>query len=498
MANSTRSAGAAPPDKLDKGLLRLAGAIMFGALAVQLDATMVNVAFNTLLRDFHSTLSTIQWVGTAYLLAMAMIIPVTGWSIERFGAKTMWMTAVTVFLIGSILCGIAWSAPSLIIFRVVQGLGGGLILPLAQTILAQAAGPERLGRVMAAIGVPAILGPVLGPVLGGLIISDLSWHWIFYVNVPVCLIGLWYAARVMPSTPRQARSARQKLDVLGLALLSPGIALVVYGLSEAGTKASFDNTSVYGPLAGGLVLLIAFIAHALTTKIEPLMDLRLFRARGYSTSVAVIFLSGLALFGATTLLPLYYQQVRLYTPLHAGVLLIPQGVGLGLSLIIAGDLADKINPRGITIVGLLLAAAGTVVYTQLSPTSNLILLGAGLFVGGAGLGAALVPVLTAALRGMRGPEIARATSSVRIFQQLGASFGIAVLVVILQREYTSHLAAAGGHVTAAVASHAFGSTFWWPFAFALAACIPALFLPPRPKGPSGVEAAAAQNTAPVL
>jgi EmrB/QacA subfamily drug resistance transporter len=496
MSTTDSSAGQTPPDKLSPQLIRLAITIMFGAFAVQLDATMVNVAFNTFLKDFNSTLSTVQWVGTAYLLAMAMVIPLTGWSIERYGARAMWMFSITAFLAGSILCGVAWSVPSLIAFRVLQGIGGGMIIPLAQTILAQAAGPERLGKVMAAVGIPAILGPVLGPVLGGLIISDLSWRWIFYVNIPVCLVGLWAALRTM-SGERPVHAAPPKLDVLGLALLSPGIAALVYGLSEAGSRGSFTDGHVIVPIVAGVALLLIFVAKTLRTRIEPILDLRLFRSRGFASSSALVFISGISLFGATVLLPLYFQQVRGYTPLHAGVLLIPQGVGLGLSLMIAGDLTDKVNPRPLALVGLLLAAAGSLVFTQIGATTNLVLLGVAMAVSGLGLGAALVPVFAAALRGLRNDEIPRATSGVRIFQQLGASFGIAVLLVILQREIADHLKAAAGHVTANTAAHAFGATFWWPFAFALAACIPALFLPPKPAAEVGAEASA-ETRAPAI
>lgn len=494
--NPPSGRASAPPDKLSPELIRLAIAIMFGALAVQLDATMVNVAFNTFLKDFHSPLATVQWVGTAYLLAMAMVIPLSGWSSRRFGSRNMWIFSLAAFLVGSILCGVAWSALSLIVFRVVQGIGGGMIIPLAQSILAQAAGPERLGRVMAAVGVPSILGPVLGPILGGLIISDLSWHWIFYVNIPVCIVGIWAAWRTMGSASRGSADA-PKLDVFGLALLSPGIALLVYGLSEAGSRGSFTDAHVLIPVVIGVVLLLVFAWHALRTRIEPILDLRLFRSRGYATSTAMVFISGLALFGATVLLPLYFQQVRGYTPLHAGILLIPQGVGMGLALMVAGDLADRMNPRPIALTGMILAAAGTAVFTQLSDASSLVVIGAALFVCGAGLGAALVPVFAASLRGLRDVEIPRATTGVRIFQQLGGSFGIAVLLVIFQRQAADHVRAAAGHATAATAAHAFGATFWWPVVFTVIAVIPALLLPPKP--PAAVaDAAPAQSAAPAV
>src|SRR5262245_2993077 len=216
VSSVTATAIAAPApatDRLPRDLRALALAVMLGAVMVGLDATMVNVALDTLAREFHTSLATIQWVSTAYLLALATVIPLSGWAIERFGARRTWTVSLVLFTGGSVLCGFAWSAGSLIAFRALQGLGGGMITPLMQTILARSAGPERLPRAMAAIAVPAMLAPVLGPTLGGLIVNSASWRLIFLINVPICLIALFASRRVtMPDTRRQ-RSA--PLDVRG-------------------------------------------------------------------------------------------------------------------------------------------------------------------------------------------------------------------------------------------------------------------------------------------
>src|SRR5262245_23188512 len=240
-------------DRLPRDLVKLALALMLGAIMVALDMTVVNVALQTLVSDFHSSVATIQWVSTAYLLALATVIPVSGWAVERYGARTMWTVSIVLFITGSVLSGLAWSAGSLIAFRALQGLGGGMIIPLIQTILAHAAGPERVGRVMAVIGVPAMLGPVLGPVLGGLIVSDLTWRLIFFINVPICVVALAAARRVvMPDT---RRAAAVRLDVAGLALLSPALVAIVYGLSGAATYGGFGNVHVLVPVTIGIALL---------------------------------------------------------------------------------------------------------------------------------------------------------------------------------------------------------------------------------------------------
>src|SRR5438093_204662 len=207
---------------LDRELLRLGAVVVAGSIMAILDATIVNVAIPTLGGDFHTSISTIQWVMTGYLLAFASVIPLTGWASERFGAKRVWVASLLLFMAGSALAGAAWSIEALIGFRVLQGVGGGLLMPVGQTILAQAAGPKRMGRVMSVVGVPMLLAPIFGPVIGGAIVDQVSWRWIFFVNLPIGLIAVLLALRLLPAT--EVRRA-QPLALRGFALLSPWIAL---------------------------------------------------------------------------------------------------------------------------------------------------------------------------------------------------------------------------------------------------------------------------------
>jgi EmrB/QacA subfamily drug resistance transporter len=260
--------------RLDPGVLKLGVIIVAGAITAMLDMTMVAVALADLTRAFHASVTTIQWVSTAYLLAIAMVIPVTGRLAERFGARGMWMFALTAFLAGSALCGAAWSASSLIAFRALQGVGGGMIVPLSMMTLAQAAGPEQRGRVMAIVAMPAQVAPILGPLIGGVIVDAGSWRWIFYVNVPICLLALLLAWRGIPGGGTRERGERW-LDVTGLVLLAPGLALTLYGLAA--------RTARLPLLAAGIVLLAVFTVHALRSRgVTPLLNLRLFSHRSFT------------------------------------------------------------------------------------------------------------------------------------------------------------------------------------------------------------------------
>jgi EmrB/QacA subfamily drug resistance transporter len=472
---------------------RVAIVVIVGAIMSILDTTIVNVALESLARDLDAPLSTIQWVATGYLLSLATVIPLTGWAAERFGPRRVWMTVVAAFVVTSGLCALAWSAGSLIAFRVLQGFAGGMIMPIGMITLAQTAGPERVGRVMSVIGVPMLLAPVLGPVLGGLLVTDLSWRWIFLVNLPIGLIGLVLAARLMPAgraVGRGGEGARSRLDWKGLMLVSPGIALVVFGLSEVSTHGSVTVERLL-PVFAGLALVAAFVRHAWRSD-APLVDVRLFRGRGFSAAGATVFLVGGALFGALLVLPLYYQVARGESALTAGLLMAPQGIGAALGMNRAGRLVDRTGGGRVVIAGLLMLMAGTIVFTEVSPDTSFWLLGASLVLRGFGLGFTMMPAMAAAYATIDRSEVPRATPMLNVLQRVGGSLGTAVLAVVLERQITAELreAGAGSGGSASLGSipddvraraaeplaTAFAHTYWWAMAMTALALVPAAVL----------------------
>jgi len=457
-------------ERVDPGLRKLIWILVLGALAPALDTTIVNVALPTLGQSLHSSVATSQWTITGYLLAMGMAMPVTRWVSERFGAKRVWLFALILFLAGSALGGAAWDMPSLIVFRVVQGFAAGLIMPILTTMLVQAAGPRRLGAAMTIAMMPVIVVPVFGPVVGGLIVNNLGWRWIFYVNVPICLVAAWLAYRKL--TPSAKTTSPPNLDVFGLVLLCPGLGLVIYGLSRAAGSAGFAAVEAWLPLAAGLVLTALFVVHALRRRAAPLINLRVLRIRSFAASVFVLFLSGLSVYGPLLLLSLYYQDVQGKSAMLVGLLLAPQGIGSLLPRGIAGKLSDRIGPRPVVVVGLVLTALGTLPFAWSGPDTNEWLLGAALFVRGAGLAPVTIAVMAGAFRDVPSAEVPDASSTIRILQQVGGSFGSAVLAIILAGELLGHPV-----LTPAVQGQAFDTAFWWAIGFSVLALLPALLLP---------------------
>jgi EmrB/QacA subfamily drug resistance transporter len=279
----TGEAGARTPE-----VRRAVLALIIGGIAAILDTTIVTIALHTLVLRLHSTVGTIQWVSTAYLLALAVAIPVTGWAEARWGGKRAWTAALLIFVAGSVLCAVSWNDASLIGFRVFQGFGAGLIFPLMQTLAVRAAGGRASSSLIATISLPLALGPILGPVLGGLILNWLSWRWLFLINVPVIAVGLVLARRFLPAD-RPARGApRARLDVTGLVLLAAALTGILLGLSNLSQDGGIGHASVLGPLLAGLVILAAFAVWALRRREhKPIVDIRLLAVRSLSSASAV-------------------------------------------------------------------------------------------------------------------------------------------------------------------------------------------------------------------
>jgi EmrB/QacA subfamily drug resistance transporter len=430
-----------------------------------LDTTIVTVALDTLSHAFDATLAEIQWVVTAYVLAIAAVIPVSGWAARRFGAKQVYLTSLVLFTLGSVACGLSQTTTQLILFRVLQGLGGGMIMPVGQMITAEAAGPKRMGRVLSLTAIPAALGPILGPMIGGLIIEFSSWRWIFEVNVPIGIVAFVAAVRVLPNS---RPSPADQLDVLGLGLMTGGLVLLTYGLAEIGETGSITSPKV---LVSGLVgagMIAAFIVHARRAR-HPLLDLALYRRRTFaSASFAVSCLSA-AFFGSMILLPLYWQEVRHFDVLQTGILTAPQAAGMAVITPIAGRLTDRFGGGPIALVGVCLATTATIPLALIGAATPIAWLCLVMFARGAGMELGFFPTWTAALAALDRSELSHATPQLNVLMRVGGSFGTAVLAVVLQR-------VAAGATTPEATAAAFGVAFWVSAALTAPTVFPCMLL----------------------
>ena len=410
------------------GLLRPVLVATFGSLLLNLNTTSINVALNGLMAYFTAPLATVQWIVTGYLLALALVLPVFRWAVERLGSRRLYVGCLLAFTATSILCGCAGSVRSLILFRVFQGAVGGLLTPLAQTLAAQLAGPKRIGRAISIMSIPVLVAPLLGPTLAGFIIQRLSWRWLFLVNVPPAAIGAWLAQRWLPPGDGLKRT---RFDLLGFLLLSPGIGLFTYAVSLVGQDRSLSRATLatFGVAAG---LIVTFVVYAWRRLDTALIDLRLFKHAKFDAALTVYLLTSVAEFGAQLVLPLYYQQVRGASALSTGLLLAPQGLGMLLTLPQVGRLTDCFDNGKIVIAGVVTTLLGTYAFTQAGAHSSYVLLSASLVLRGAGLGATAAPAVAAAYKHLSAAEIPNGTAAINIVQRLGAPLGTAAMAMTLQ------------------------------------------------------------------
>jgi EmrB/QacA subfamily drug resistance transporter len=377
------------------------------------------------------------------MLAQAAVIPLAGWLSDRFGAKQVFLTAVALFTIGSALCATAQSAGMLITFRVLQGLGGGFVMPIAMAYTYRLSPPDKRGQVMGTMGIPILFAPALGPTLSGWLVQYADWRWIFLINVPVGIIAIFMGLRRLPLTPRQAAGA---LDVPGIVLGPLAFAALCYGIIEGST--SWTSINTLGGLLVGALALLAFIVVELRAK-QPLLELRVFKSRDFDLAIICQWTGQAALFGAIFLMPLFLQEVRGYSPFDTGLTLLPQALAAGLFMPIGGRLFDKIGARPLVVIGLGLVAISTYILSHISVTTTSAELIFPLALRGAGMGLMMMPLNTHLLNAAPRELISRVTSLTNALQQVVSSLAIAGLATILTSRIATHLKEATAVVRAA-------------------------------------------------
>ena len=420
-------------EKLPKGIISIAWILVFAALPPMLDSTIVNIAVNNLAKVFSVTLDVTQWVVTGYVLALGIAVPFSGWLMRRFDGKKVYMSAMGLFLIGSLLCGLAWDVHSLIAFRMLQGFASGIMIPTLTALIAQVAGSKHIGRIMSIVGVPIVFGPIVGPIIGGLILQHLQWQWLFFVNLPIGVIAIFIMQWKLPKFEAIDQSA--KLDWFGillLALLSGMFIFSVTEIREQSTRATAILSFVIGSIS-----LVAYLLYAWKKKDQALIPLNLFKSKSFSAAFLSLFLAGFATNGPMLLFPMFFQNVRGLNVITSALWLIPQGVGMLVTRPLIGKMTDKLGAQLVVLPSIVITIIGTLPFVFFDAGTTRWIIWAVLFVRGIGVGGITIPVMSDSYVGLQKSQVSAASVATRTIQNVGAAFGSAILATVVSSALTA-------------------------------------------------------------
>ncbi len=396
-----------------------------GTFMVILDQTIMNIALPHIMAVFNETTDRAQLVISAYMMATAVTTPAAAYLCARFGIKRVFIFSQAGFLLGSILCGMAWNTNTLILFRVIQGLAGGLLSPIAMTLLFIKIPPQDRGTAMGIFGIPMMLAPAIGPTLGGYLVDYWDWRWCFYVNVPVVLAAIFIGLAWI----EEMSTSPAKFDLLGFTLAATGFSSLLYGLSYAPSW-GWDDLRIIGLLMVGSISLVTWITMELRSD-HPMLDLRIFKYRGFSLSMGLTFITTIGLFSAIFLLPVFLQNVRGMSAMNTGLMLLPTAIGAMITMPISGRFYDRIGPRLPAILGLTITALTTLWMQWLDVTTSDVVLRWMLFLRGMGLGFAMMPIMTYGMASVPQEKTAQASSVMNVWRTVFASLGIAIFATLL-------------------------------------------------------------------
>ncbi|HUK88544.1 MAG TPA: DHA2 family efflux MFS transporter permease subunit [Terriglobales bacterium] len=423
----------------------IAVSVMLGTFMEVLDTTVVNVSLPHIAGNMAATPEEATWVLTSYLVANAIILPMTGWLANHFGRKRILLLSVSGFTLASMACGVAPSLGSLIVFRVIQGACGGGLQPLSQAIMLEAFPPEKRGRAMAFWALGIVVAPMLGPVVGGWITDSYSWRWLFYINIPVGLAALAMCFLFIFDPP-YIRRASARIDYWGIGLLAVGMGALQIFLDKGQEEDWFSSRFIQGLAVTAAVGLLLFIVNELRSP-HPVVNLRVLKIRTYSTGVFLMTVLGFVLYGSTVLIPIWLQTLMDYSALQAGLAMLPRGLGSFLFMPIVGILTTKIEPRKLLSVGLLASSASLFLLGALNLDAGYWDIFWPLILQGTSLGLLFVPLTTVTHDPIPQEQMGNATSIFNLMRNIGGSIGIATTTTLVARNTQRHLNILGAHVT---------------------------------------------------
>lgn len=468
-------------ETLDPRVWKVACVAVLGPLITNIDSTVVNVSLDALGKDLHAPLTLLQWVITGYLLSLALMLPLSGWLVDRCGAKRVYLGCFSAFTLASLLCGISSSVHTLIAARVLQGMAGGLLAPMAQMMVAREA-PRHIARVMSVMTIPVILGPIFGPSLAGLILQQASWHWIFFINLPIGAFAVALAAWILPSDG--AGELRRTFDVTGFLLISPGLVLLLYGLEDLGANPGARSRNILC-LAVALTLLVAFARYALRRGATALVDFQLFRDQPFRAAASTQFLTNGLAFGGQMLTPLYLLSALHLSPARTGLLLASGGIGALCAYPCMGMLTERFGSRRVSSSGALIALLASAALAATPPSSLVAwLICLILFVRAVGMGSISIPAVAAAYSSLPRAAVPVATTALNIVQRIGGPVATTIIAICLH--HGAALPESKG--SSMPNTGAFTATLWLLCAWNALIFLAALRLPPARRSQAQADA----------
>ncbi len=427
----------------------VAGVFITGVFMEMLDTTVINVALPQLGRHFHAANDSLEWVITGYLLSLAIWIPASGWIGDRIGTKKTFVFAMGAFTLGSAMCGLSQNIDQLILFRVLQGIGGGMMTPVGTAMLFRAFPPEERAKASVFLAIPAMIAPVIGPIFGGWLVDGPGWRWIFYINLPVGIAGILFAVTVLREHTEEAAGS---FDLPGFIFSGAGLVLVLYALSHAPSH-GWGSPSVVATAAIGLVCFATMVVVELRVA-EPMLDLRLLGDRMFRSSSMAMFLAAAGLLGLLFLLPLYLQQLRGFSAFQAGLTTFPQAIGMGIFLQLTSRLYPRVGPRRMMAFGLFVVMLSSAAFLRVDLSTSLWWIRGIMFLRGVGMSFALVSVQAATFATITPRSMGRASSLFSTNRQVASAFGVAALATVLIERTASHLGGLGSAATSQATANA--------------------------------------------
>lgn len=416
--------------------------IVLGVFMAVLDTSVVNVAIPTMETAFNATTSQIQWVLTGYMLMMGVMVPISGWLTDRFGAKHLFLFALAVFTLGSALCGMSWSTGSIIIFRLIQAIGGGLMMPVAQAMIFRIFPPDRRGSVMGVFGIAIMVAPAVGPTLSGYLVQYATWRLIFYINVPIGIIELILAFLLMHEFPHHAY---ERLDRWGLTLSTVGFFSLLYGLNKVPSD-GWSSPEVFGFVMLGVLCIILLVVVELNVR-NPMIQFRVFKDYMFTMSTIISSLIQIALFTGIFFLPIYLQNIVGLSAMRTGLLMMPAALGSAVMMPIAGRMFDRVGARPLGIIGLASITLVTIGFTRLSPATSVGYVQWLYILRSVGMGMTMMPVMTAGMNLLPPSLVSQGSAVSNTARQVASSLGTAMLTTILDERQRFHYAVMAQQVT---------------------------------------------------